>query len=215
VSGTQGIAALLDVVGLALTVVLGCVLHVLLTYGGVMKGIVKVSPLRFIIDAKDAMLVAFSTSSSSATMPVTLAVAEKNLGVSSVVASTVIPLGATINMDGTALYVGVVTVFAAQAFGLDLTFMDYLLIVGTTALVSVGTAAVPGASIFLMSAVMGAIGLSPEQIALAVGFIIPFDRPLDMTRTCVNVTGDLAVATVVAKWEGDLDLDTFNGPNKF
>lgn len=215
VSGTQGIAALLDVVGLALTVVLGCVLHVLLTYGGVMKGIVKVSPLRFISGAKDAMLVAFSTSSSSATMPVTLAVAEKNLGVSSVVASTVIPLGATINMDGTALYVGVVTVFAAQAFGLDLAFLDYLLIVGTTALVSVGTAAVPGASIFLMSAVMGAIGLSPEQIALAVGFIIPFDRPLDMTRTCVNVTGDLAVATVVAKWEGDLDLDTLNGPNKF
>jgi Na+/H+-dicarboxylate symporter len=215
VSGTQGIAALLDVVGLALTVVLGCVLHVVLTYGGVMRGLVKVSPMRFISGAKDAMLVAFSTSSSSATMPVTLAVAEKNLGVSPVVASTVIPLGATINMDGTALYVGVVTVFAAQAFGLDLAFMDYLLIVGTTALVSVGTAAVPGASIFLMSAVMGAIGLSPEQIALAVGFIIPFDRPLDMTRTCVNVTGDLAVSTVVAKWEGDLDLDTLNGPNKF
>jgi Na+/H+-dicarboxylate symporter len=215
VSGTQGIVALLDVVGLALTVLLGCVLHVVLTYGGVMRGLVKVSPMRFISGAKDAMLVAFSTSSSSATMPVTLAVAEKNLGVSPVVASTVIPLGATINMDGTALYVGVVTVFAAQAFGLDLAFMDYLLIVGTTALVSVGTAAVPGASIFLMSAVMGAIGLSPEQIALAVGFIIPFDRPLDMTRTCVNVTGDLAVSTVVAKWEGDLDLDTLNGPNKF
>lgn len=215
VAGTQGIVSLLDVVWLALTVLLGCVLHVILTLGGITKFIVKVSPLRFLSGAKDAMLVAFSTSSSSATMPVTMSVAEKNLGVSPIVAATVIPLGATINMDGTALYVGVVTVFAAQAFGLDLQFLDYMLIVGATALVSIGTAAVPGASIFLMAAVMGALGLSPEQIATVVGFIIPFDRPLDMTRTCVNVTGDLAVSTTVAKWEGDLDTETFMGPNKF
>lgn len=214
VAGTQGVAALLDVVWLALTVLLGCVLHVVLTMGGIMKLLVKVPFLRFLAGAKDAMLVAFSTSSSSATMPVTLSVAEKNLGVSPIVASTVIPLGATINMDGTALYVGVVTVFAAQAFGVDLQFLDYLLIVGATALVSIGTAAVPGASIFLMAAVMGAIGLSPEQIAMVVGFIIPFDRPLDMSRTCVNVTGDLVVATAVAKWDGDLDTDILLGPNK-
>ncbi|MDX1491865.1 MAG: dicarboxylate/amino acid:cation symporter [Pseudohongiellaceae bacterium] len=213
VSGTQGVAALLDVVGLALTVLLGCVLHVVITHGAIMKFLVKVPPLRFLSGAKDAMLVAFSTSSSSATMPVTLSVAEKNLGVSPIVATTVIPLGATINMDGTALYVGIVTVFAAQAFGIDLVGLDYLLIIGATALVSIGTAAVPGASVFLMAAVMGAIGLSPEQIATVVGFIIPFDRPLDMTRTCVNVTGDLAVSTAVANWEGDLDKEVLVGPN--
>ncbi len=214
VSGTQGVVALLDVVRLALAVVMGCVIHVVLLHGALMKFVVKVSPRAFFRASRDAMLVAFSTSSSSATMPVTLAVAEKNIGVSSVVATTVIPLGATINMDGTALYVGIVTVFAAQAFGMDLSFMDYLLIVGATTLVSVGTAAVPGASVFLMAAVMGAIGITPEQIAVVVGFIIPFDRPLDMTRTSVNVVGDLSVATVVAKWEGELDVTVLNSPNE-
>ena len=214
VSGTQGVTALLDVVRLAIAVVLGCVLHVVLVHSALMKFVVKVSPLAFFRGARDATLVAFSTSSSSATMPVTLSVAEKNLGISPVIASTTIPLGATINMDGTALYVGIVSVFAAQAFNIDLAFADYLIIMGATTLVSVGTAAVPGASVFLMAAVMGAIGLTPEQIAIVVGFIIPFDRPLDMTRTSVNVTGDLAVATVVAKWEGELNTDVFAAPNK-
>lgn len=214
VAGTQGVLSLLEVVRLAIAVVLGCVIHVVVLHGALMKFVVKVSPRAFFRSAGDAMLVAFSTSSSSATMPVTLSVAEKNLGVSSVVATTVIPLGATINMDGTALYVGIVTVFAAQAFGIDLSFTDYLIIIGATTLVSIGTAAVPGASIFLMAAVMGAIGISPEQIAVVVGFIIPFDRPLDMTRTSVNVVGDLAVATVVAKWENELDLEVFNAPNE-
>ncbi|MGB4247789.1 MAG: cation:dicarboxylase symporter family transporter, partial [Pseudohongiellaceae bacterium] len=93
-------------------------------------------------------------------------------------------------------------------------FPDYLIIMGATTLVSVGTAAVPGASVFLMAAVMSAIGLSPEQIAVVVGFIIPFDRPLDMVRTSVNVTGDLAVATVVSKWEGEFDQEVFDAPNR-
>ncbi|MGB4247790.1 MAG: dicarboxylate/amino acid:cation symporter [Pseudohongiellaceae bacterium] len=214
VSGTQGVTALFDVVKLAIAVISGCVLHVVLVHGAVLKFFVRVSPLAFFRGARDAMLVAFSTSSSSATMPVTLSVAEKNLGISPVISSTTIPLGATINMDGTALYVGIVSVFAAQAFGIDLAFADYLIIMGTTTLVSVGTAAVPGASVFLMAAVMGAIGLTPEQIAVVVGFIIPFDRPLDMTRTSVNVTGDLAIATVVAKWEGELNTEVFAAPNK-
>ncbi len=215
VSGTQGVLALLDVVRLASAVFLGCFLHMLVVHGTIMKVLLKLSPLKFFRGASDAMLVAFSTSSSSATMPVTLAVAERNLGINPVVATTVIPLGATINMDGTALYVGIVTVFAAQAFGIDLSLADYFIIMGATTLVSVGTAAIPGASVFLMSAVMGAIGMSPDQIAVVVGFIIPFDRPLDMARTSVNVGGDLSVATVVANWEKEFQPDVFNGPNRY
>lgn len=205
VSGTQGVIALLDVARLALAVVVGCFLHLVLTHGALMKFVVGVSPLAFFRGARDAMLVAFSTSSSSATLPVTISVAEKKLGVSPLLASTTIPLGATINMDGTALYVGIVSVFAAQAFGIELALADYFVIVGATTLVSIGTAAVPGASLFLMAAVMSAIGVTPEQIAIVIGFILPFDRPLDMVRTSVNVTGDLSVAMVVGKWEGELD----------
>ena len=215
VAGTQGVLALLDVVRLAIAVFLGCILHVVIVYGAMMKFLLKLSPMNFFRGARDVMLVGFSTSSSSATMPVTLSVAERNLGIRPVVATTVIPLGATINMDGTALYVGIVSIFAAQAFGIPLAFGDYLIVIGATTLVSVGTAAVPGASVFLMAAVMGAIGMTPEQIAIVVGFIIPFDRPLDMARTSVNVTGDLAVATVVANWENEFDREVFDGPNRY
>ncbi|ALO45581.1 sodium:dicarboxylate symporter [Pseudohongiella spirulinae] len=213
VAGTQGAAALLQVVALALTVTLGCFIHVIVVHGSLMRFVLNLNPLDFFKGAKNAMLVAFSTSSSSATLPVSMSVAETNLGIKPVVASTVLPIGATINMDGSALYVGIVSVFAAQAFGVDLTFMDYLLVAASTTLVSIGTAAVPGASIFLMAAVMETIGLNPTQIALVVGFVLPFDRPLDMMRTAVNVTGDLSVATAVARWENEFDEDMFT--NRF
>ena len=211
VAGTQGVAALLDVLALALAVVLACVIHVVVVHGvGIIKLSLGLSPLNFFKGARDAMLVAFSTSSSSATLPVSMSVAEDNLGIKPVVASTVLPLGATINMDGTALYVGIVSVFAAQAFGIDLSLTDYAIIAGSTTLVSIGTAAVPGALLFLMAAVMGAIGISPEQIAIVIGFILPFDRPLDMLRTVVNICGDLSVATAVANWEGEFDREIFD-----
>ena len=158
------------------------------------------------------MLVAFSTSSSAATLPVSMSAAEDNLGVKPVVASTVLPLGATINMDGTALYVGIVSVFAAQAFGIDLTLTDYLIMAGTTTLVSVGTAAVPSASLFLMAAVMETIGMTAQQIAVTVGFIFIIDRPLDMLRTSINIAGDLAVSTAVASWEGEFVREVFDRP---
>ena len=211
VAGTQGAAALLDVLTLALGVVLACITHVVVVHGfGIIKLSLGLSPINFFKGARDAMLVAFSTSSSSATLPVSMSVAENNLGIKPVVASTVLPLGATINMDGTALYVGIVSVFAAQAFGIELTLADYAIIAGSTTLVSIGTAAVPGASLFLMAAVMGAIGISPEQIAIVIGFILPFDRPLDMLRTVVNICGDLSVATAVANWEGEFDREIFD-----
>jgi Na+/H+-dicarboxylate symporter len=215
VAGTQGVAALLDVIRLAAAVTIGCVAHVIIVHGSIMKFMLKLSPANFFRGARDAMLLAFSTSSSSATLPMSMSVAEENLGIKPVVASTVLPLGATINMDGTALYVGIVTIFAAQAFGMSLTFGDYVVIAGATTVVSIGTAAVPSASLFLMAAVMEAIGISPEQIALVVGFIIPFDRPLDMMRTVVNVTGDLSVSTAVANWENEFDRDVFDMPPKY
>ena len=211
VAGNQGVSALLDVVILVVCVVLACSVHMLLIHGLIiMRIVLRLSPSSFFRGARDAMLVAFSTSSSSATLPVSMSVAENKLGIKPVVASTVLPLGATINMDGTALYVGIVSVFAAQAFAVDLTLADYAIMAGSTTLVSVGTAAVPGASLFLMAAVMGAVGISPEQIAIVIGFVLPFDRPLDMLRTAVNIGGDLSVSTAVANWEGEFDGEIFN-----
>ena len=211
VAGNQGVSALLDVVILVICVVLACAAHMLLIHGLIiMRIVLRLSPSSFFRGARDAMLVAFSTSSSSATLPVSMSVAENKLGIKPVVSSTVLPLGATINMDGTALYVGIVSVFAAQAFGVDLTLADYAIMAGSTTLVSVGTAAVPGASLFLMAAVMGAVGITPEQIAIVIGFILPFDRPLDMLRTAVNIGGDLSVSTAVANWEGEFDGEIFN-----
>jgi len=216
VSGTQGVTALLDVITLALAVLIGSVAHLAIVHGLIIiKLTLKLSPVMFFRGARDAMLVAFSTSSSSATLPVSMSVAEENLGIKPVIASTVLPLGATINMDGTALYVGIVSVFAAQAFGIDLSLTDYALIAGSTTLVSVGTAAVPGASLFLIAAVMQTIGMSPEQIAVVIGFILPFDRPLDMLRTAVNIGGDLSVSTAVANWEDEFDKDIFDRPLKY
>ena len=113
-------------------------------------------------------------------------------------------------MDGTALYVGIVSLFAAQAFSIPLDLMDYIVIGLTTTMVSIGTASVPSASLFLLAAVLESIGLSAGQTAIIVGFILPFDRILDMMRTVVNVTGDLSVATIVAKSEGELDIDRYN-----
>jgi len=208
-TGAKGINALADVLPLAITLTISFILHMLITHGGIIKFMLGLPVTRFFKDIIDAQLIAFSTSSSSATMPVTMAVAEENLGIKTPVASSVIPLGATINMDGTGLYVGVVAIFTAQSFGIDLTLVDYGLIALTTTLVSIGTAAVPSASLFLLAAVLGVIGVSAEQTALVVGFLLPFDRPLDMMRTVVNVTGDLAVATAVAKSEGELDEEIF------
>ena len=212
-SGTAGVGALLDVLTLALAVAVGFLAHMLFMHGFIiMKLMLRLSPKNFFLGARDAMLMAFSTSSSSATLPISMSCAEENLGIKPVVSSTVLPLGATINMDGTALYVGIVTVFGAQAFNIDLSLADYLLVAGSTTIVSIGTAAVPGASLFLMAAVMDTIGMTPEQNAAVVGFILAFDRPLDMLRTVMNVGGDLSVSTAVANWEGQFDRKVFDRP---
>lgn len=209
VMGTTGISAFYNVFLLAVSVYAGCLIHMLLFQGGIIRVLAGLPVVPFFRDVVDAQMVAYSTSSSSATLPVTMRVAEKNLGIKPAVASSVLPLGATVNMDGTAMYVAIVTLFAAQIFGVALDWNDYGVIILTTTLVSIGTAAVPSASLFLLAAVLTAIGITPEQTALVVGFILPFDRILDMARTVPNVTGDLAVATVVAKWEKEIDLDAY------
>ena len=209
VIGTGGLTKLLDVLPLVGTFLAACFIHMIFTHTTMMKYILKLPAGRFFQGIRGAQLVAFSTSSSSGTLPVTITVAEENLGIKTPVAASVLPLGATINMDGSAIYVGVLAVFAAQVFGIDIGFFDYLLIAVATTIASIGTAAVPSASLFLLAGVTGVFGIDAAQTALIVGFVFPFDRPLDMLRTVVNVTGDLSVGTAVAKWEGEFDEKIF------
>ena len=209
VIGTGGVGQLLTVVPLAGAFIIACILHLGITHGSIMKFLLRLPPSRFFRDITGAQLVAFSTSSSSGSLPVTMTVAEENLGVKPVVASSVLPLGATINMDGTGIYVGILAVFSAQVFGIPLGLTEYLLIAFAATLVSIGTAAVPSASLFLLATVLSVIGVEDAQTFLIVGFVFPFDRPLDMIRTVVNVTGDLSVSTAVAKWEGEFDEEVF------
>jgi Na+/H+-dicarboxylate symporter len=150
---------------------------------------------------REAVLFAFSTSSSSATLPITLETAKFKLGVKSPVASFTLPLGATINMDGTAIMQGVATVFIAQVYGIDLTVTDYLMVVLTATLASIGTAGVPGVGLIMLALVLQQVNLPVEGIALIIGV----DRLLDMVRTAVNITGDCVVGTIVAKSEGEFD----------
>lgn len=209
VAGVKGLETFTAVASLAAAVYLGCFLHMGLVYGGLIKFGLGLPFVNFFRGVLDAMMVAFSTSSSSATLPVTIASVSGNLGVSKSIAGSVLPLGATINMDGTALYLGIVALFTAQAFGYPIEPHHYPLIALTAGLVSIGAAGIPSASLFLLATVLDVFGVSAEHTALVVGFIFPFDRPLDMMRTVVNVTGDAAVATTVAKWEGELDEAVF------
>ncbi len=194
----------LDLVGAlgyyCLAVILGLGLHVAITYTGILKTFSPMSVGTFYRGMGPAQLVAFSTSSSGATLPVTMERCEEKLGVSEEVSSFVLPLGATINMDGTALYQAVAAVFIAQAIGMDLGLAAQLTIVLTAVLASIGTAAVPGAGIIMLVIILEAVGVPAAGIALILGV----DRILDMIRTVVNVTGDATVATVVAASEGQL-----------
>lgn len=184
----------------ALCVVLGLGLMIFVVYPIAVKLITGKSVPFFFNGIAPAQLLAFSTSSSAATLPVTMERTEEHLGVDEEVTSFVLPIGATINMDGTSLYQAVAAVFIAGALGVDLTLGDQLTIVLTAALASIGSAAVPGAGMVMLVIVLGAIGVPEAGLAL----IFAVDRPLDMCRTAVNVTGDAAVAMIVAKWEGKL-----------
>lgn len=184
----------------SMTVLIGLMLMIAVVYPVFFKLFTKVKYKDFFKGIRPAQLLAFSTSSSAATLPVTMEVVEKNLNVSEEITSFVLPLGATINMDGTSLYQGVAAVFIAQALGLGLSIGDQLMIVLTATLASIGTAAVPGAGVVMLVIVLEAIGVPTAGIAL----ILAPDRILDMCRTVVNVTGDASVAMIVASTEGEL-----------
>lgn len=184
----------------ALTILLGIAILLFIFYPFAVKFFTGRSYSFFMRGIAPAQLVAFSTSSSAATLPVTLERVEEHLGVDKEVSSFVLPIGATVNMDGTSLYQAVATVFIAQVLGTDLTFADQLMIVLTASLAAVGTAAVPGAGLLMLVVVLESVGVNPAGIAL----IIAIDRPLDMCRTIANVTSDACVAMIVAKQTGKL-----------
>ena len=195
------VAELLGALGFyMIAVVIGLIIHLLVTYITILKVYVKMPLKTFFTGIGPAQLLAFSTSSSGATLPVTMERCEDELGVSEEVSSFVLPLGATINMDGTALYQAVAAVFISQAIGLDLSLLDQLTIVLTTVLASIGTAAVPGAGIIMLVIILEAIGVPSTGIALILGV----DRILDMLRTVINVTGDATIAVTIASSEGQL-----------
>ena len=185
------------------------IIHGLVTYSALLKMFSGLSPVMLLTKMRDAALFAFSTSSSSATLPVTMETARNKLGVGKSVSSFTLPLGATINMDGTAIMQGVATVFIAQVYAVDLTLGDYVMVVLTATLASVGTAGVPGVGLIMLAMVLQQVNLPVEGIALIIGV----DRLLDMTRTAVNITGDCTVACIIAKSEGELDQAVFDDPN--
>lgn len=204
VVGQYGASVLLPLIKLILVVYIGCILHALIVYSSSVKFLANYSPVKFFKGTLPASLVAFSSSSSSATLPITIQNTEENLGVSKKVSSFVLPLGATINMDGTALYQGVCVLFIAQFLGVDLSFTQQLIIVLTATLASIGTAGVPGAGLIMLTMVITAVGLPLEALALVAGV----DRVLDMIRTSINVTGDASAAVVVQAFEDKQGADS-------
>ncbi len=184
-------------------VVFGLVLMITF-YSIIVFTVTKKNPFWFLKQISPAQLLAFSTSSSAATLPVTMERVEEHIGVHKEVSSFVLPVGATINMDGTSLYQAVAAVFIFQALGLELTFADQLTIVLTALLASIGSAAVPGAGMVMLVIVLESVGMPPELLPIGLALIFAVDRPLDMCRTVVNVTGDAMVAMLVAKSVGKL-----------
>jgi Na+/H+-dicarboxylate symporter len=202
---TQGFDAFAPLLKYFLLVLGVLAVHALVTYPAFLKLLAGLDPVKFMSKMREVQIFAFSTASSNATIPVTLKTLEHYLGVRNSVASFTVPLGATLNMDGTAIMQGVATVFIAQAYGLGLDAADYLMVIVTATLASIGTAGVPGVGLILLSMVLTQVGLPVEGIGLIIGV----DRLLDMARTAVNVTGDSMVSCIVAQREGELDLATY------
>ncbi|MCM3787985.1 dicarboxylate/amino acid:cation symporter [Domibacillus indicus] len=200
--GTQGWNAILAMGSYMLVVLAALFIHSAITYGGTVAFLAKKNPLWFFKKFAPAMGVAFSTSSSNATLPVSMEVAQRDLKVPEPISSFVQPLGATINMDGTAIMQGVATMFIAQAYGIDLTMGELATVVLTAVLASIGTAGVPGVGLIMLAMVLGSVGLPVEGIGLIIGI----DRLLDMTRTAVNITGDAACALYVGETEKNRNL---------
>ncbi|MGM9927171.1 MAG: dicarboxylate/amino acid:cation symporter [Bacillus sp. (in: firmicutes)] len=200
--GTQGISAMKAMGAYMLVVVAALVLHGIVTYGGTIWLLAKKSPIWFVKEFAPALSVAFSTSSSSATLPVSMEIAQEKLGVQKSISSFVQPLGATINMDGTAIMQGVATIFIAQVYGVDLGFSALLTVILTAVLASVGTAGVPGVGLIMLAMVLSSVGLPVEGIGLILGI----DRLLDMARTSLNIMGDAACALFISEQEKEKEM---------
>jgi len=204
-----GLGLLVDLAGYVLVLISALMIHLFFTLMSILKIFSGMSPKMFLKKMRETQIFAFSTSSSNATIPVTLRTVTDRLGVNNSVASFTVPFGATINMDGTAIMQGVATVFIANAYGVHLGITGYLTVIMMSVLASIGTAGVPGVGLIMLSMVFTQVGLPVEGIGLILGV----DRLLDMIRTAVNVSGDAAVSVIVAKSEGKLDESIFNNPN--
>ena len=205
----QGFGMIGDLAKYFFLLVFVLIFHAFFTYGSLLSILGGVNPALFFIKVRSLAVFAFSTSSSSATMPITLDTVKNQLGVRPSIGSFTVPLGATINMDGTAIMQGIATVFISQAYNIDLTMIDYLMVILTATLASIGTAGVPGVGLIMLAMVLEQVGLPVEGIALIIGV----DRLLDMTRTAVNVCGDAMVSCVVAISEDEFDSEIFSSKN--
>ncbi len=201
----NGPSVLLPLLKLIIVVYAACALHAAFTYSLTVWGLAKVTPLQFFKGIAPAMIFAYTTASSSATLPINMKRTEENLGVPKSICSFTLPLGATVNMDGTAIYQGVCAFFIAQIYGIDLPITAQLTIILTATLASIGTAGVPGAGMIMLGMVLQSVGLPIEGIAIIAGV----DRILDMMRTMINITGDSACSVIVAATEGELDRSVF------
>lgn len=204
----MGIGAILDLAAYFFTVLAVLLFHALIVYSALLRSLAGLSPAMLIRKLRPVWAFAFSTASSGATLPITLRTVEKRMGVHNSVAGFTVPLGATINMDGTAIMQGVATVFIAQVYGVDLSMGAYITVILTATLASIGTAAVPGVGLITLALVLEQAGLPVEGIALIIGV----DRLLDMVRTAVNVTGDATVSIIVGKSEQQFDEAVFLDP---
>ena len=204
-----GLDLIWEVIGYFIVVVAALLFHSFVTQMILLRAFTGLSIGMFLRKIRNVQLFAFSTSSSAATIPVTLRTVQQRLGVDRAISSFSVPFGATINMDGTAIMQGVATVFIANLYGVELGLGGYITVIITSVLASIGTAAVPSVGLVMLSLVFTQINLPIE----AIGYIIGIDRIIDMIRTAVNVTGDAVITTIVAKSEGKLDMDTFNNPN--
>ncbi|MBY0223131.1 dicarboxylate/amino acid:cation symporter [Sporosarcina aquimarina] len=210
VVGEYGLSVLMPLLKVILAVAIACFIHVLFVYSMAVKKFAKMSPMKFFKGMAPASIVAFSTCSSAGTLPVTIKNTQDNLGVPKKISSFVLPLGATINMDGTAIYQGVAVVFIAQFYGLELSLIQLLMVVLTAVLASIGAAGVPGAGVIMLAMVLSSVNIPLEGIALIAGI----DRILDMFRTTVNILGDASASVVVAATEDGLWSDDANGAPK-
>jgi proton glutamate symport protein len=204
---TSGIASFGPLAIYALTILAGLAVHIFLTIPLILTVIGRMSPVRHYRNMGEALLMAFSTSSSSATLPVTMRCAETRVGVSNKVASFTLPMGATINMDGTALYECVGVIFIAQVLGFELSFVAQATVVLTALLASIGAAGIPSAGLVMIFVVTESVGLVGPEVAMVVGAMLAIDRPLDMLRTFTNVLSDSVGAAVIARSEGETDIN--------